>query len=168
MIRLLACAAALLSAEAAIAANPSPCLTRDEAGNLFIFIAPSAIEAAALRCGPTLPEGAYLRGAHAELVQRLRTEANRNQAGLRTILAKISGEDMPEGIRDETFRGLMEDVMGAEFSKDLSPQSCPAVNSLALALSPLPARNIGILIASIIELAGSDGKEDPLPICRAN
>lgn len=167
MIRLLACVAALLAAEAATAAKSQTCLTRDEASNFVIFIAPSMLEAAGQKCAPTLAEDAFLRGRHIELAQRLRAEASRNQAGLRTILTKISGENMPEGIKDETFRAMMEDVMGAEFSKDMKPASCQAINSLALALSPLPAANVGTLFASIIELAESDGKKNTLPICRS-
>lgn len=168
MIRILACSAALLFSDVAAAAGPRPCLTRDELSSLIVFVAPSAIEAAAKQCASRLAEGAFLRGPHRELIDRLRAEARADRADMRTILAKLSGEKMPEGIKDETLQSLVEDVMGAEFGKEIKPSNCAAADALAFAVAPLPARNIGVLIAAMAELAEEDegdSEKSPFSMC---
>ena len=164
MIRFIACAALLLTPS--IGSAQGACLTRQEVGSLMVFVAPSVIEAAAAKCAPSLPEASFLRYGYREMVSRLRAENAANGAELKAMFGKVAGEKLPEGVKDETFRTMIEEMIGAEFGNDLKVKDCAAVDELTAALAPLPARNIAAIFGSILALSEGDGKKPPFQMCK--
>jgi hypothetical protein len=55
------------------------------------------------------------------------------------------------------MRGIIGDLLRAEFLKKMTPADCARANEAAELLAPLPPENVGRLMALILELAG-DGK----------
>ena len=168
MIRILLCAAALALPQASAAARPEACLTSVEASKLVLFMAPSAIEAAAGKCAATLPEGAVLRGGYRDFAERLRAQVSQDWPAIRTVLGKVGRGRIPEGLKDETLRSFMDDIFVAKIGKDLKATDCAVVDSALSALSPLPPRNVGDLVAAVVELGTRDDKDRGrlLMICR--
>lgn len=154
MIRIAALAAMLAVPQAAAAQQ---CLTRDEVAAAVTYAAPLALDSVAEKCGPSLPPDAFLRTGSAPLAGRLRAEAPGNASALGTVLSKLAGKEMPAGISPETLQLLARDLLGSEIAKAVKPADCAKVDALVSALSPLPARNIGLLGAMLMEL-GSSGK----------
>ena len=166
MIRLLACAALLALPQAASAAKAQACLTRQEAGTFVLFVAPSFLESAAQKCAAVLPPSSFLRTGYKAFSTRLRAEAASDAPALRTVIEKIAGEELPAGVKEETFRTMMEEVMVGEFAKDFKAADCAATEELTSAMSPLPARNVGTIIGTVIALA-EDDKKAPFKICKS-
>ena len=164
MIRF-AAAAAFLALPQVVAAQ-TPCLTRQEVRTLIAFTAPSLIEAAANKCAPTLPADAFLRTGAPAMIERLRGESRAEAEGITAVVEKLAGEKLPQGLSQETMRGLIRDMLGAEFSKDINPKDCSPINELTSSLSQLPAANIATMISVILELGGSD-KKAPFRICES-
>ena len=160
-----ATAAAFLALPQTVAAQ-TPCLTRQEVRTLIAFTAPSLIEAAANKCAPTLPADAFLRTSAPAMIERLRGESRADAEGITAVVEKLAGEKLPQGLSQETMRGLIRDMLGAEFSKDINPKDCSPINELTSSLSPLPAANIATMISVILELGGSD-KKAPFRICES-
>jgi hypothetical protein len=164
MIRF-AAAAALLALPQVVAAQ-TPCLTRQEVRTLIAFTAPSVIDAASRRCGPTLPADAFLRTDAPAMIERLRGESRAEAQGVTAVMEKLAGDKLPQGLSEETMRGLIRDTLGAEISKDINPKDCSLINELTASLSPLPAANIATMVSVILELGGSD-KKAPFRICES-
>jgi hypothetical protein len=157
-------AATLLLPQVAVAQGKA-CLTRQELSNLFVFAAPPLVDAAAKKCSSELPAGAFLRTGGRQLAERLRGEATGNDAAIAATFAKLAGEEIPEGISGETLQLLIRDVVAIEFAKDIKAKDCGKIDEVIAALAPLPGRNIGTLMAVLMELGGGGGEAAPFRIC---
>lgn len=149
-------AAALLAAPPAPPAKPAappPCLTRAEVTDLTLFLLPALLDGAAEQCRASLPAGAYLlTGGHA-LSQRLLADTSHGPGAVGAI-RKIAGDSLPRELSPDTLRGLAHDMLGKAVFAEVKPADCGAINEAAELLAPLPAQNIGGLIAIGISIAG--------------
>jgi len=144
---------------------PAPCLTPAQVSDVVLFALPSALDAVAAKCRPSLPANAYLlNGGHA-LSERLAAESQRHWQGAMMAMKSLGDKKMPEGISADTARSLVRDVMTAELLKKVSPADCGRINEGAELLAPLPPENLGRLFALALD-AMADGKKGSPRICR--
>jgi hypothetical protein len=147
---------ALVGAQAAAAPPPPPaCVTRAQLSDLTLFALPSVLDAAVAKCRASLRPDAYLLNGGRELSRRLAVDSQSHWEGAQAAMRQMGSRDMPEGIGADTMRGLVRDVLAAEFLKKLTPADCGRVNDVAELIAPLPPRNLGQLTALLIELGGA-------------
>ena len=165
MIKLFLAGLALVAPGVAAAQKPpSPCMSRDEVAAVAGVFVPTVIEGAATRCGPALPAAAFLRSGSQAFAERLRRESDWPLA--RTALARVAGGKLPQGVSDKTLRAFVDEFIAAKVVQDLALADCAVIDRLAGALSPLPAQNIGTIIAGLIKLgAKDDDKGNPFRVC---
>jgi hypothetical protein len=159
----LAALAILLAAPGA--ARAQDCMSRQEVADVFVFSAPVLIEAAANKCKAALPPGAFLSTRATALASRLRGEGQGSGAAIARFIRGVGGKDLPEGISPETLQSLTRDILGTMITNDIKPADCGKVDALIEAIAPLPARNIGMMIASLIDLTTKPGEESPFKTC---
>jgi hypothetical protein len=154
-------------ANGAAAAPPpaAPCLTPAQVSDVVLFALPSALDAVAAKCRPSLPANASLLNGGQALSERLAAESQRHWQGAVTALKSFGDKKMPEGISADTARSLVRDVMTAEMLKKVTPADCGRINEGAELLAPLPPENLGRLVALVLD-AMADGKKGSPRICR--
>jgi hypothetical protein len=151
-------AAALL-----VAAQASPaqsCLTRAEASDLALLMLPGFIDGLARSCGPALPPTAFLRTGSRALSGRIRSESVAAGPRALTAFAKIADKPMPEGVSDATMRQLVGEIAAGMAGSAVKQKNCAAADELVAALSPLPASNLGKVVAVLMEAGGKSGGSD--------
>ena len=164
MIRF-AMAATLLALPQAAAAQADACLAREEVRTLIVFATPSLLEAASRTCASAVPADAFLRTGAPAMAERLRAESSAEAGNIIPVIEKLAGKEMPQGLSEETTRGLVRDIVGAEVAKGIKPRDCRVIDAVASSLSPLPAINIATLTAAILELGAGKDKKTPFRIC---
>ncbi len=155
---------ALIALPQAAAAQTGQCVTRAEVGNLFVFAMPALVDTAIRRCEAALPADAFLRTGGRQLAERLRGEGAADAAGLTATFGKLAGRDVPAGLSTETLQLLVRDIVSTQLANDIKPKDCGKIDTLASALAPLPARNLGTLMVALMEL-GTSGKKGPFTFC---
>lgn len=159
--------AALLAAAPAKQAPP-PCLTPAQIEDLALFALPPLLEAAATKCGPMLPAGAYLTTGGRELARSVAADSAERWARAGSALSAVSKDKFPQGLSDSTARGLLHDMALTEFFKQMTPQHCDRANRAAELLAPLPPANLAGLAVMVAEMASEDGKKKQKPfVCPA-
>jgi len=89
---------ALLSAQAAQAAEPPKCLTRAQVNDATLFLLPSVLDALAARCRPSLPANAYLLNGAQGLSKRLAATGGDHWQGAMSIVSQFAGDKkLPTG-----------------------------------------------------------------------
>lgn len=165
MIRSLA-AASLLAASSAAAAAPPACVTRAEAADLGLFLMPVLIDGVSAKCRTTLPADAFLVRDGRALSQRLDADGARRWPGARRAFEKISGDELPAFLSDDTAQRLAREGVAAEVLKDIKTKDCADIDEVASILAPLPTENIGRMIALFLSFADKDPKKPAdVPIC---
>lgn len=162
--------AGLLAATMPVAAlaQGNACLQPKEAENLVVFILPSLLDGMARKCAPLLPSGAMLTRSGASLAQRYRPDADAAWPSARSAFVKIAGQDKSMGfLSDEVLRGVVEEASTAAIVADFKAKDCTMVDRFVDALSPLPARNMGKLVALLLEVGAGEAKS-PMQICEAS
>lgn len=153
----LATLALLVAAPQTALAQGSRCVTRQEMTDVITFAAPIAVRTAATRCSDALPATAFLRTGGTQLAERLAGEAGDSGAAVVSVFQKMGGEKMPAGLSAETMQSLARDMLGEMLGKEIKPRSCGKVNALVESLAPLPARNLGLMMSSLLELTAKPG-----------
>lgn len=143
-----------------------PCLSRGEAGALFQVMLPAAVEAAAEKCGDTLPPDAFLRTAGAELAERLRSELQLSPGLLMSAFANFGNEEPPPGLSEQTLQMLSNDIAKGVVMVELKQKDCAAANDLIEAVAPLPSANFAKLMVGLVALAPTEATED-FRICKS-
>lgn len=151
----------------AVAAAPKPCLTADEAENLFLAVAPDAYRAVATACTAALPETALLRHFDNAMIQGLQSAADQAWPHAQPGIAKLAGADAAPYLNNDGARALVGSVIGQLAVKKIKPSDCVAVDRILGLLQPLPPRNMAALIVTIIQLTNSGKKHEDFQICPA-
>ncbi|HEX8257279.1 MAG TPA: hypothetical protein VF589_06570 [Allosphingosinicella sp.] len=152
-----ALAAALLVAQVSPPAA-KPCLNRAEAADLALLMLPGFVDGLAKTCGPRLPQTAFLRTGSGALSARIRSESAAGLPRALAAFAKTGDEPMPPGVSAATMRQLVDEVAAGLADSTVKPQDCAAADEMIGALSPLPAANLGNVVAVLMQLgAKSDG-----------
>lgn len=165
-MKLLAALLAAATPGAAIAQG-NACLQPREAEDLVVFVLPSLLGGMARKCGPLLPKGAMLTQSGASLAQRYRPDADAAWPRAKTAFVKISGQDKSMGfLSDEVLRSVIEEASTAAIVSEFKAKDCTMIDRFVDALSPLPARNMGKLVALLLEVGAGEAKS-PMQICEA-
>jgi hypothetical protein len=152
------------AAPVATAAPPPPCITRAQVSDVTLFALPGILDAAAAKCRGSLPASAYLLNGGQALSRRLAAGAAAHWAGAVAVLRNFGDKKMPEGLSEDTARGLIRDVLAGEILKKTTPADCARINEAAELLAPLPPENLGRLAALFLSLA-SDAKKGSPTLC---
>jgi hypothetical protein len=162
--------AALLSAAmpGAAVAQSSTCLQAKEAEDLVVFVLPSLLDGMTRRCGPLLPRTAALTVSGSSLAQRYRPDADAAWPNAKTAFVKISGQEKSMGfLSDDVLRGVIQEASTAAIVSEFKAKDCTMIDRFVDALSPLPARNMGKLVALLLEVGAGEAKS-PMQICEAH
>jgi hypothetical protein len=168
MIRIVT-ALALASATTTPVVPPdtTACLERKEAVAVFQAMLPAFIEGAASRCSSVLPPEAFLRAGAVPFAERLRRENKFEPGILSAALSKAAGTEMPAGISDTTVLMLTNDVAKTMLVQELRDENCQGINEMIEAVSPLPARNITMLLSGLMTVLPEGTTNTGFRICTA-
>ncbi|HEY0028287.1 MAG TPA: hypothetical protein VGC35_10485 [Allosphingosinicella sp.] len=153
---------ALLVAPATAAAPQ--CVTKRQVADAAMVLTPYFVEAITETCRAHLPADSFLVAKGAALHARLKAESAGREASAGQMLLIAMGEDLPPLKDTESLARFMGSMAGSKIAGEIPVESCAEISSIMEALSPLPAENIGMLVASSAALAdggktaGADGK----------
>jgi hypothetical protein len=152
-----ALAAALLVAKVS-PAGANSCLTRAEAADVALLMLPGFIDGVARKCGPTLPQTAFLRTGSGTLAARIRSESAAGAPRGLAAFAKVGDEPTSPGVSPATMRQLLDEISTGMADSMVNPGDCAAADEMIGALSPLPAASLGKVVAVLMQLGTkSDG-----------
>jgi hypothetical protein len=157
------------------AAEP-PCLTPAEFTSMATYALPSVIRGTAQRCGPNLPQGAYLRSDGERLASRYDARKDHAWPGAKAAFFKMgAGMDAPTAelfrkMPDNALRPMVDELLSGAVDQQLPTERCGAIDRLVMLLSPLPAENTAELIALAAGLGAQSGKAKvgKFALCPAN
>lgn len=159
-----ALAALSLVATPAAAQGGLPCLSASDAQDVVAFVLPSAIDAAAAACAPTLPPGSFLTGS-TRISDRYRSESARAWPGAKRAFGRVSQDKLGSLLGDDTLRRMATDLVGKMVAGEIKPETCGAIDRLVAAMEPLPARSAAQLMVALLDISGKDRKL-PVQLCR--
>ena len=164
----LACAA-LGTAQAAQAQQA--CIAPEDAADAVIYVMPAAYDAALKRCKSEFTEESFLPSAQgSNFIEQFRTQRDERWGGtFRFLKVFISAQSEGNNAMAETIAGMPEEslrpfadgVLGQLIGEQIEKDTCGSIDRGAELLSPLPAENVGGLVAFILELVELDNP----PIC---
>ena len=159
MINALAIAALLAVPAAAPAAAP-PCLPRQALADAFVVMSPYVVRAARENCTAHLPADAFLINRGEALATRLQGEGAGLEGSAFVALDAFSEGKIPKIKEKAAMIKVMGGMIETMLEGKLSPQACAEASRMLEALSPLPGRNLGLAMASLMALSkvGADGK----------
>jgi len=168
MRNMLIIAALMAVSGQAVAQSAKSCLTQPEAEALVTYALPSAIRAMTTKCTPVLPATTALIQSGPVIAARYQIDADKAWPVARIAFDKMSGLDLTGTLGEPAARGLIEAAFGTGLAEKVKAADCPKVDRLVDILEPLPAKNMAMLITTLMEL-GSAGKQkkSPFQMCPA-
>lgn len=162
--------AALALPTTATAQSAKTCLTQDEAAGLVTYILPLAVRAVAKQCSSILPATAPLIQSGPVLAGRYQAAADEAWPLAKVAFDKMSGLKIGAALGDEGLKGVMDASLGPLIANEVKPNDCPKIDRVVNILEPLPAKNMAMLITTLVEFGSESGKatkKNPLSICPA-
>ena len=161
----------------AFAAEP-PCLTTPEFAGLATYALPGVIGDVSHRCAATLPAGAFLTVNGEALAQRYGAAGPAVWPAAKAAFLKLSAGAGPDAaalvaaMPDDSLQQFVAMAAGQVASKKLATDHCTAIDAAVQSLAPLPAENIGQLLAVLVSLSPRTAEAGParlgkLSICPA-
>ena len=164
--------AALGSAQAAQAQQA--CVAPEDAADAVVYAMPAAYDATLKRCKSELGEESFLASADgSNFAEQFRTQQDERWAGTFRFLkvfirAQADGDEgmgeMIAAMPEESLRPFVDGILGQVIGEQIKTDTCASIDRGAELLSPLPAENVGGLVAFILELVELDNP----PICGLN
>jgi hypothetical protein len=154
------------------AAQTASCLQQDQAAALVTFALPTLVEQLAARCGPELPQSAYMVANATALADRYRADsaaawptARRAIGGLFT---QFLGQPMPPEMNSDMVRTLAEPMLGNLLAKQVGRQDCGVADRAIADVAQLSGRAIGRLAVLALTIADRKDKgiAGVLHVCR--
>lgn len=158
---------ALLLLAAPVTAQAADCLTEAEARSVVAYALPAAVEAAAARCRPVLPSGAWLNRGAAGMAQRYRREGGGNAAAALPVLEKFSGQSMPDFLDPETASTMVQGLIADRVGAAVPTRDCAAISRIAEQISPLPIGNVTSLLVALVQLDRGATSRTGIRLCPA-
>lgn len=150
----------------AVAQSAKSCLTQPEAQALVTYALPSAIRGITTKCTPVLPATTALIQSGPIIAARYQIEADNAWPVARLAFGKISGLDLTGTFGEAAARGLVDAALGAGLAEKVKPEDCAKVDRLVDILEPLPARNMAMLVTTLMEFGGAEKRgKSPLRMC---
>jgi hypothetical protein len=150
----------------AVGQSARSCLTQPEADALVAYALPSAIRAITTKCTPVLPATTALIQSGPIIAARYQIDADKAWPVARIAFDKVSGLDLTGTLGEPAAKGLVEAAFGTGVAEKVKAADCPKVDRLVDILEPLPARNMAMLIAMLMELGSVEKqKKSPFKMC---
>lgn len=160
----IAAAALLMTSSASPAA--APCVTQAEVADLVVVFLPTVLRVATEKCRSTLPADAFLISRGRAYLEGLESRRDESWPGARRAMDKISDKPFPEDASPQTITSATEDLIRARMK--IKSRACADVDRAISLLAPLPAENVGALLALAGSFATSSRKRRlKPPICRS-
>jgi hypothetical protein len=155
--------AALLTAPATAPPPPPPlkaCIPKAQVRDMVMVLSPYLVDAVAKKCGPALPATAFVNAGAPALSARLKAESAGREASAAAAVRVFAGDKAPPAADQAVILAFMGQMMGAMAAAKLPVEKCAGISEMLQAVSPLPAENVGQLLATVAEMAGvgKDGK----------
>ena len=175
----LALAAALATLPGVARAAEPPCLTSAEFSALATYALPGLIGDGTHRCSATLPAGAFLPGNGEALAHRYGAAMPAAWPGARAAFLKLSAGAGPDAVAmlrvmpDDSLQQLVGTLATQFAGQKLPTERCDTIDAATRNLAPLPAENIGRLLAVVVSLSKHDaagaasGRMGKFSICPA-
>lgn len=158
----------LTSAQALQAQNV--CVAPEDAADAVVYMMPLAYEAAKVTCESELGDESFLFSSAGEaFAEKFRGQQDARWAGtirlFRVFINKEQDEndamgEMIVNLPDDALRPFVDGIMQPIISQEIKPESCAKIDRVVELMSPLPAENVGGLIAFI--LPEVDVKDPPI------
>jgi hypothetical protein len=160
MLKAFALAALLAAPATTPPPPPKPCITKAQVRDMVMVLSPYVVDAVAKRCGPALPATAFVNAGAPALSARLKAESAGREASAAAAVRVFAGDKAPPGADQGILLAFMGQMMGAMAAAKLPVEKCAGISEMLQAVSPLPAENVGQLLATVAEMAGvgKDGK----------
>jgi hypothetical protein len=148
-------------------AQSSTCLNREEADGLVTFALPTLIRGVAQQCITSLPATAPLVQAGSITAARYQVDADRAWPIARVAFDKVAGLPLAGLAGEAGVKMLVQQGFARAISQEMNADDCATADALINILQPLPARNMAMLITTLMG-AGSKTLSARLPvkICR--
>lgn len=162
---------ALGSAQAAQAQQA--CVAPEDAADAVVYAMPAAYDATLKRCKSEFSKESFLTSADgSNFAEQFRTQQDERWAGtFRFLKVFISAQSEGEGdngmgemiaaMDEEALRPFVDGILGQMIGEQIKTDTCGKIDEGAQLLSPLPAENVGGLVAFILGLIDLDNP----PIC---
>ncbi len=150
----------------AVGQSAKSCLTQPEAEALVTYALPSAIRGLATKCTLALPATTALIQSGPIIAARYQIEADKAWPVARLAFGKISGLDLTDTFGEPAARGLVDAALGAGLVERVKSDDCPKIDRLVDILEPLPARNMAMLVTTLMEFGDVEKRgKSPLRMC---
>jgi len=160
---------ALGSAQAAQAQQA--CVAPEDAADAVVYAMPAAYDATLNRCKSEFNEESFLVSADgSNFAEQFRTQQDERWAGTFRFLkvfisAQSDGDDgmgeMIAAMDEEALRPFVDGILGQMIGDQIKTDTCATIDRGVELLSPLPAENVGGLVAFVLELVELDNP----PVC---
>lgn len=170
----LAAAAALVSAQAQAATQPT-CLTEREVANLAIYAAPALVQGVRGKCAASLSSSGFLATKGDAFAARYAALQNETwpvakEAAMKLAGAKAGTKDANDlmatlsGLPDNAVRPLLDGLISQKIGEAIHPGDCANVERGIQLASVIGPRDSGALIGFVLAMVKP---KDP-PICPAH
>jgi len=157
-------ASAMLAIAPGMVRAAEPCLAPAEFSSLVGFAMPGTIAGVAQRCGPTLPEGAFLRGPARGMIDRYAAVKPSLWPGAKAAIGKLSASAPTDisallgQLPDPQQQQIVETMVTGMVAEKLPIARCPVLDRLLAILSPLPPESTAEAIGLAIGLGSRAGQ----------
>jgi hypothetical protein len=156
--------AALLAAPAAAPAAPA-CVPRQMVSDAFVVLSPYAVRAVREGCTRHLPASAFLSRGGEALATRLQSEGAGMEESAIELFGFFSDGEIPEVKDKAALLKVTAELVQSTLAKDLTPKACVEANRIVEALAPLPGRNLGSVMASLMAFGAASSKGKGPRVC---
>lgn len=162
LIAPLAALAALASAQAA-EAQQKACIAPADLADAVTYAMPIAFDAVRKTCANRLARSGFVANGGEAFIAQFRSRQSAAWPGaLRTLRVFMAGQEeggtdvgaLIAGMPEASVRPFVDGLVGQLLGEEIKPQDCAKIERGLELISPMPAENVGPLVAFLVELAG--------------
>lgn len=138
------------------------CITDTEMHALVGYMLPTALKDVGTKCGPFLPETAYLRSGLAPKITALESGRNAAWPGAKSAFLKFTDEKdvrTLKGVSDKQLRPLLDGFLETAMPIKVGADQCGEINDIAEAMAPLSAPETVHLVSKILSAAARNDRK---------
>jgi hypothetical protein len=163
---------ALASAQTA-QAQQQACVAQTDLADTVVYAMPLAFDAVRTSCTNRLARNGFIASRGEAYIAQFRGSQTRAWPGAFRVLksfmagqgqaeAGAGGEDITRllaGMPDSTVRPFVDGLIGQMIAEEIKPNDCGKIERGLEVISPMPAENVGPLIAFLFEIADMKNPE---------
>jgi len=164
--------AALASAQTAQAQQQQSCVKAGDLSDAVVYALPIAFDAVRTTCANRLTRSGFVASRGEAYVAQFRgRQAQAWPGALRVLKSFMTGPDAGEaaagadigamiaGMPDSALRPFVDALVGQMIADEIKPDSCGRIERGLEVISPMPAENVGPLVAFIFEVSDMKNPE---------